>query len=48
MLKTKEKLTKHPRCFWREDTEGIKVQCILTTAAVSLRSLNVPAVHGDG
>lgn len=47
MLKTKEKLTKHSRCFSRADAVCIKIQCILTTTAVSLRSLNVPAVHSN-
>lgn len=45
--KQREKLTKHYRHFWRQDALYIKIQYILTTAAVSLRSLDVPAVHSN-
>lgn len=45
--KQKEKLTKHYRCFWREDAVYINIQYILTTTAVSWRSLNIPAVHSN-
>lgn len=38
----KQKLTKHYRCFWKEDVAYIKLQYILTIAAVSLRFLDIP------
>lgn len=42
-----QKITEHYRCFWGEDAVYIKIQYILTTTAVSWRSLNIPAVHSN-
>ena len=45
--KQKEKLAKHYSCFWREDAVYIKFQHILTTTAVTWRSMDVPSVHSN-